>query len=101
MSRDSRRKRHAKKTLSRQRAAAASPGPGLPITSAADPRAGPIATPRFVAADNQPSALARFAGSTASATYAWIAPTVHPPAPCTVRDRRSFPIDVELAKNTE
>src|SRR4051812_29433602 len=81
MSRDSRRYFQAKKMFRRQRVAAARPGPDRPNRSEAEPIAGPIATPTLVAAESQPSALARFAGSTESATYAWITPTVPPPAP--------------------
>src|SRR5919206_53525 len=81
-----------------QSVAAAIPGPRDPNLSAADPSAGPIATPTFVAAESQPSAFARFCGSTESATYAWMTPTVPPPAPCTNRDNNNNQIELANAK---
>src|SRR3954453_20139378 len=101
ISRDSRRNLQAKKILMTQSEAAARPGPREPNLSAADPSAGPIATPTLVAADNQPSALALLSGSTESATYAWITPTVPPPAPCTSRDNNSSQIVCANGKTTD
>src|SRR5512147_1443395 len=83
--------------LSTHSPAAMSPGPAEPRYVATDPNAGPIITPTFVAADSQPSPFARFLGSTASATYAWITPVVPPPAPWMARERRSIHTEVENA----
>ena len=100
MSRDSRRNLQAKKMLIPHNAAAVSPGPRDPRRNAADPSAGPIATPTLVAAESQPRALARLAGSTESATYAWMTPTVPPPAPCTSRESSSSQIELANANTT-
>ena len=51
-----------------QSAAANRPGPLAPHVCESDPRSGPIATPAFVAAESQPSALARSSGAVLSAT---------------------------------
>ena len=79
----------AKNTLTRHSAAAIIPGAACPKCAANDPIAGPTMTPAEVAAESQPSARARSAGSTVSATYAWATPVVPPPAPCTTRERKS------------
>src|SRR5918995_1638082 len=85
--RDSGSHLHAKKMLIRQRVAATSPGAAWPKCAEKEPIAGPTMTPADVAAESQPSARARLAGSTVSATYAWATPVVPPPAPCTTRER--------------
>src|ERR1700688_1764430 len=82
--RDSGSQRHANAMLSSTNVAAASPGPRGPHTlCVTDPNIAPILTPRLVAADSQPSALARWAGAIVSATYAWATPVVAPPKACT------------------
>ena len=70
--------------------AATSPGAWRPKLKAAEPMKGPITTPALVAADSQPSALARSLGSIVSATYACATPVVPPPNPCTMREANSI-----------
>src|SRR5690349_20799959 len=72
---------HAKTRLHRQNVAATRPGADSPKFAANDPIAGPITTPRLVAAESHPSALARSWGAIVSATYAWATPVVPPPSP--------------------
>ncbi|MDZ7592507.1 MAG: hypothetical protein U5L05_17900 [Rubrivivax sp.] len=78
--------------------AASRPGAACPHPAAAEPITGPIATPALVAAESQPSVFARSLGSVASATYAWITPTVPPPAPCTRREKKISSSELEKAK---
>src|ERR1041385_927994 len=88
--RDSGSQRHANAMLSSTSAAAARPGPRGPHTRwVTDPNTAPMLTPRLVAADSQPSALARCAGAIVSATYAWATPVVPPPKPWTKRETKS------------
>ncbi len=71
-------------------AAAARPGPCGPHTlCVTDPSTAPMLTPRLVAADSQPRALARWPGAIVSATYAWATPVVPPPNPWTKRHTNS------------
>src|SRR6185437_16976279 len=86
---DSVRSRHAKAMFSTHSTAASNPGACDPHLVVSEPKSGPSTTPRLVAAESHPSPLARFFGSTLSATYAWITPVVPPPAPCTSRDTSS------------
>src|SRR6058998_1173076 len=67
---------HANATLTSTRAAANTPGAASPNRCMNDPIAGPTMTPALVAADSQPSALARSAGTILSATYACRTPVV-------------------------
>src|SRR5206468_5376040 len=87
--RDSGNQRQAKITLKAHRPAATRPGTVSPQRAVSDASPGPTMTPALVAADSQPSALARSCGSMVSATYAWATPVVPPPRPCTKRDANS------------
>src|SRR5881628_976470 len=79
----------ANPTLHKHRAAATRPGAACPARAAKEPKTGPITTPRLVAADSQPKALARSWGAIVSATYAWATPVVPPPRPWMKRDTNS------------
>src|SRR5579884_716632 len=79
----------AKPTLTTHSAAATRPGAVSPQRALNEPSAGPTITPKLVAADSQPSALARSCGSIVSATYACATPVAPPPGPWTNRDRNS------------
>jgi len=68
VTRDSGSHRQAKTTLTSMSAAATKPGTSVPKLRATDPMTGPIMTPALVAAEIQPSALARSAGAIVSAT---------------------------------
>src|SRR3989442_3605197 len=59
---------HANSALTTHSAAATSPGTVSPTRAANDPSAGPKITPALVAADSQPSPLARSLGAIVSAT---------------------------------
>src|SRR5687768_17764255 len=97
---DSPRNRHANAMFTRQTAAAISPGAWRPHVDAAEPISGPIITPTLVAADNHPSPFARFLGSTTSDTYAWMTPTVPPPAPWIMRETNSSQSESANANTT-
>src|SRR5207253_7577789 len=64
----------ANATLHRHSAAATRPGADWPARAANEPTTGPMTTPRLVAADSHPSALARSCGAIVSATYACATP---------------------------
>src|SRR3989449_10703216 len=78
---------HANKRLQAHSPAATRPGAESPARAANDPTTGPMTTPRLVAADSHPNALARSWGAMVSATYACATPVVPPPRPWTKRDR--------------
>src|SRR5260370_29483730 len=59
---------HAKIRLPAHSAAATSPGAHEPARAAKDPTTGPMTTPKLVAADSQPNALARPCAPIVSAT---------------------------------
>src|ERR1041385_8690648 len=80
---------HANTRLPAHKAAATIPGAQSPARAANEPMTGPMTTPRLVAADSQPSALARSCGTMVSATYAWATPVVPPPRPWTKRETKS------------
>src|SRR5256885_7574947 len=84
--------------LHRHRAAATRPGAACPARAAKEPTTGPITTPRLVAADSQPKALARSCGAIVSATYAWATPVVPPPRPWMKRDTNSNQSDAANPK---
>src|SRR5687768_117831 len=86
---DSPRNRDANAMLRRHNPAAINPGAWRPHVDAADPSSGPIITPTFVAAESHPNPFARFFGLTTSDTYAWMTPTVPPPAPWMMRETNS------------
>ena len=79
----------AKNTLTTHSAAATRPGAVSPACVASEPRAGPTMTPRLVAAESHPKALARSFAGMVSATYACATPVVPPPRPCTNRETKS------------
>src|SRR5690606_29464375 len=83
-----------------QSSAANRPGAGRPSCIVVEPSTGPMVTPRLVAADSQPNARARSCGFVASATYAWITPTVPPPAPWITRDRSNSHTESANANTT-
>src|SRR5439155_41194 len=70
-------------TLTPHKPAATRPGAISPQRAANEPSAGPTMTPKLVAADSHPSALARSCGAIVSATYACATPVVPPPSPRT------------------
>src|SRR5436309_11666668 len=76
-------------TLTPHNPAATRPGAISPQRAANEPSAGPTMTPKLVAADSHPSALARSCGAIVSATYACATPVVPPPSPWTKRDTNS------------
>ena len=82
--RDSGNHLQAKTTLVRQSAAAINPGSAWPKLAAEEPMSGPTMTPADVAAESHPSARARSAGATVSATYACATPVVPPILPRSV-----------------
>src|SRR5438270_11995451 len=83
--RDSGNHLHAKMKLPAHRAAATRPGADWPARKATDPTTGPINTPRLVAADSHPSALARSVRAIVAATYPSATPLAPPPHPCPER----------------
>ena len=96
--RDSTSQRHANAMLTRQSAAAISPGTSCPKWVANDPMTGPSMTPSALAAESQPSALARSDALMVSPTYACTTPVVPPPAPWMSRERKRSQSVPENAK---
>ena len=86
--------------MHKHNAAATRPGADAPPRAAKDPRTGPITTPRLVAAESHPSALARSCGAIVSATYACATPVVPPPNPWTKRDTNKSHSDPAKPKMT-
>src|SRR5712691_6254159 len=90
----------ANATLHRHSAAATRPGADWPARAANEPTTGPMTTPRLVAAESQPRALARSCGAIVSATYACATPVVPPPRPWMKRDTNSNQSDPANPKTT-